>query len=402
MLKSVRVVIVIMIFLVATIAWNILGFATAMRGDKSQKSLRNSVSSLCGSALNQHEPKFIIKNDIKKIIDKKSKKREVEKLKLPSASDIQVDFKLEHRKKGLIWFPIYDCKFTGKYTLENNTKSKQQIILNFKYPAEKATYNDFSIKVDDQLMPLGTEFSQSLKIPFELQAQSKKNITIYYQMRGTNEWLYTPNKLIKNLNMTVSTDFKDIDFLDGSTAPTTLKKSATGCTAQWKATNLISDYGMGIDMPNKLNPGEIVPRITFFAPVCLLFFFVVLATISILRKIDIHPMHYLFTAAGFFAFNLLFAYLVDLINIHIAFGISAVVTLLLVNLYLKGALKERFPSMFAFLAQLVYLILFSYSFFFKGITGLSVAVVSVITLAILMRLTIDVNWSTVFIRNSEK
>ena len=396
MFKSVRVILVIIIFLVATAAWSILGSATLFRGAKSSRELRQSVKSLCGEELTQYEPKFIINSDGKEKLVKK------EQFLKPISNDIKVDFKLEHRKKGLIWFPVYDCKFTGKFTLENKSKIVKKITLDFLYPAEKATYNDFSIKINNQEMPLNIDFSKSLKIPFELAANSKKEVTIYYQMRGTNEWNYLPNKFVNNLDMTVTTDFEKIDFSQGSISPLTLEKSPEGCVAHWKSTTLISDYGIGIVMPNKLNPGEIVPRITFFAPVCLLFFFVILATITILRKIDIHPMHYLFTAAGFFAFNLLFAYFVDLINIHIAFGISALVTLLLVNFYLRGALKENYPTLMVFLAQLVYLILFSYSFFFKGITGLSVAIVSVITLAILMRLTINVNWSTVFIKNSKK
>ena len=397
MLKSIRVILVIIIFFIATIAWNILGFSTSYRGSKSTKELRRSVKSLCGEELTQYEPKFIINKDYSK-----SKIKSKEEYLKPISNTINVDFKLKHRKKGLIWFPVYDCTFTGKYALHNNTKNNQKITLDFLYPASKATYNDFLIKVDDKEMPLNIDFSKSLKIPFELAANSKKTVTIFYKMRGTNQWSYLPNKFVNNLDMTINTDFEKIDFSQGTISPSTLQKSATGCVANWKSKTLISDYGFGIVMPNKLNPGEIVPRITYFAPVCLLFFFVILATITILRKIDIHPMHYLFTAAGFFAFNLLFAYLVDLINIHIAFGISALVTLLLVNLYLKGALKGNFPIVMVFLAQLVYLILFSYSFFFKGITGLSVAIVSVITLAILMRLTINVNWSTVFIKGSKQ
>ena len=48
------------------------------------------------------------------------------------------------------------------------------------------------------------------------------------------------------------------------------------------------------------------------------------------------------------------------------------------------------------LLKLFYLVLFSYSFFFKGITGLTIAIGSVITLAILMRVTANVNWGEVF------
>ena len=43
-----------------------------------------------------------------------------------------------------------------------------------------------------------------------------------------------------------------------------------------------------------------------------------------------------------------------------------------------------------------FLVLFSYSFFVKGITGLTVAIGSVLTLAILMKVTAHVKWAEVF------
>ena len=127
-----------------------------------------------------------------------------------------------------------------------------------------------------------------------------------------------------------------------------------------------------------------------------------MATINILRKINIHPMHYLFVAAGFFAFHLLLAYMVDIINIHIAFIISAVVSVTLVTSYLSTALGGKFPWKLAVAGQLFFLVLFSYSFFWKGLTGLTVSIGAVITLAVLMRVTANVDWNEVFSRPLNK
>lgn len=52
--------------------------------------------------------------------------------------------------------------------------------------------------------------------------------------------------------------------------------------------------------------------------------------------------------------------------------------------------------------QIFFLVLFSYSFFLKGITGLTVAVGSVITLAILMKVTAHVDWDKVFAEDGRK
>jgi hypothetical protein len=49
---------------------------------------------------------------------------------------------------------------------------------------------------------------------------------------------------------------------------------------------------------------------------------------------------------------------------------------------------------------LLYLVLFSYAFFFKGLTGLAVTVGAVVTLFVLMQLTAKVNWRVVFAGNT--
>ncbi|MCP4429523.1 MAG: hypothetical protein GY806_00950, partial [Gammaproteobacteria bacterium] len=103
---------------------------------------------------------------------------------------------------------------------------------------------------------------------------------------------------------------------------------------------------------------------------------------------------------GFFAFHLLFAYTIDLINVHLAFVIASIVSVSMVVSYLSGALGSKFPWKVAAGGQLIYLILFSYSFFIKGMTGLTVTVASIVTLAVLMKITSTTNWNQVFVRQS--
>ena len=52
------------------------------------------------------------------------------------------------------------------------------------------------------------------------------------------------------------------------------------------------------------------------------------------------------------------------------------------------------------LAQLTYLVLFSYAFFFKGFSGLAVTIGSIITLFIVMQLTARIRWSETFAKKS--
>ena len=149
-------------------------------------------------------------------------------------------------------------------------------------------------------------------------------------------------------------------------------------------------------MPEKLQPGPLAGEISFFAPVSLLFFFFVMFLITTLRQIELHPMNYFFLAAAFFSFHLLLAYLADHIGIHLAFAICSAVSVFLLISYLRLVVGIRFAVVEAGLAQFVYLVLFSYAFFFKGFTGLAITIGSILTLFVVMQITGRIRWAEKF------
>ena len=75
--------------------------------------------------------------------------------------------------------------------------------------------------------------------------------------------------------------------------------------------------------------------------------------------------------------------------------VSPAVSLLLVCSYLwrvRGSALARI----GFVAQLAYMVLFSASFFFDGLTGITITIGSIATLALLMMLTARVDWEQIF------
>ena len=198
------------------------------------------------------------------------------------------------------------------------------------------------------------------------------------------------------LNM--HTNFRDIDFPENMLSPTTKQESAKGWDLTWDYRNLISGYEIGMVMPEKLQPGPLAGEISYFAPVSLFFFFFLIFIITTLRGIDLHPMNYFFLAAAFFAFHLLLAYLVDHVSINVAFGICSLVSIFLVVSYLRLVVGLRFAALEAGVAQMIYLVLFSYAFFFKGFTGLAVTIGSILTLFVVMQLTGRIRWEEKFSR----
>jgi inner membrane protein involved in colicin E2 resistance len=192
------------------------------------------------------------------------------------------------------------------------------------------------------------------------------------------------------------TNFKDIDFADDTLSPTSKQLDGRGWQLTWKYSDLVSGFQIGMTMPDKLQPGPLAGEISYFAPVSLFFFFFLMFIITTLRGIDLHPMNYFFLATAFFAFHLLLAYLVDHISIHEAMVIASVVSVTLVVSYLRLVVGIRFAALDAGTAQLIYLVLFSYAFFWKGFTGLAITIISIVTLFAVMQATGRIKWSEKF------
>ena len=194
------------------------------------------------------------------------------------------------------------------------------------------------------------------------------------------------------------TDFDRVDFPPGTMSPTARQRTGEGWELTWRFDSLLTAQRIGMDLPNRLNPGPLAARITYFAPVSLLFFVTVMVILGVLRGHSLHPMNYAFLSAAFFAFHLLLAYLVDHVSIHVSFIAASATSIVLVVTYLRLVAGARFAFVEAGLAQLVFLVLFSYAFFFDGYTGLTVTVGAILTLFVLMQLTARVDWSRALAR----
>jgi inner membrane protein involved in colicin E2 resistance len=135
--------------------------------------------------------------------------------------------------------------------------------------------------------------------------------------------------------------------------------------------------------------------------VSLLFFLTVMVMVGATSGPALHPMHYWFIASAFFSFHLLLAYLVDHVNVHAAFAAAALVSLTLVTSYVRVVAGAGRALTTVAAAQAVFLVLFSYAFFFEGFTGLTITIGAILTLFVLMQMTAHVSWDDVFAGTSD-
>jgi hypothetical protein len=374
-----RIVALVFIFICTTFAWAILGGVTEFRTYEQDGNLRAAVGHLWGTPQQQQAPQAHNAELV--------------------GSHIDVNLKLDHRKKGLLWYSTYRVEFDGEYVIENTGETEKACFFEYTFPSAEGIYDNFRLKIGDEevadLKPRDGKISPS----FTLQPGQVEIVSISYGSQGTDEWWYifgTNISQVRDFSLNMITDFDDIDFPENGISPVMKKKIENGWELSWEYSNLISGIQIGMTMPQKLNPGPFAGRVTLFAPVSLFLFMFLIFIITTVRNINIHPMNYFFVAASFFAFHLLLAYLVDHIEVHLALVVCSIVSIVLVISYMRLVVGSRFAFVEVGLAQFVYLVLFSYAFLLEGYTGLSITICCILTLFVVMQYTARVDWTAQF------
>ncbi len=408
-----RIAAIIFIFICTSVAWVILGGTIFSRTYSLDEIGENRVASTWGAPQVQSPPLASFKQTVEKKQEtvengKKMVRTTQEEISvnLPlDSSKVDVALDLEHRQKGLLWYSTYKVAYAGTYGFQNTSDKDQDVSFVLTFPTANAIYDDLVFSVDGSPVPVSNQQNAATG-SVKLKAGQVAQLAVGYRSQGLNEWRYSfgANNVaqVKNFALKMKTNFKDIDFPDNTLSPSEKHETDNGWELSWSYKNLVSGYQIAMVMPEKLQPGPLAGRISFFAPVSLFFFFFLMLIITTLRGIDLHPMNYFFLAAAFFAFHLLLAYLVDHVSIHLAFGISAIVSVFLVVSYLRLVVGIHFASREAALAQIVYLVMFSYAFFLKGFTGLAITIGSVITLFVAMQVTGRIRWTEKFALKAPK
>lgn len=404
-----RMLSIALIWVGCAIAWMVLGATVLARTEASDHDLRGDVHELWGPELRQSPPTAVYQEartveETETITEgdgtetEKVKRRQVV-TPVPIAlesSDIGVSLELEHRRKGLKWFPTYSIDFRSSYVFENDTDAPRDVTFSFPLQTGSMAYDDFDVVRQGKSVPF--ELTQGTAAwTAHLKPGEQLRYDVGYRTRGTTSWHYDTGSgatgQVRNFSLRLSTNFAEVDFPAGTISPSEHGTTGDRWEGAWRFSSLISSAPIGVELPQRLNPGPLASKITFFAPVSLLFFFFFVAVLAAVQARELHPMHYFLIGCSFFAFHLLFAYLVDHVAVLPSFAISSAVAVLLVVSYAQWFVGWKFALREMGLSQLVYLVLFSYTFFWEGFTGLSVTIGAVLTLFVVMQITGRVNWN---------
>src|SRR5467141_2317498 len=342
-----RIGAIIAIFVCTALAWAILGSTVFYRTYNAESGLSGRVASTWGAPQAQAPPviarewpeeKTVEVEEKGKTTTRMEKQTHSEPVKI-DASRVAATLHIDYRQKGLLWFSTYKVDFDGAYTFQNPSSREEEFAFQLPFPAQQAVYDNVQLLLDDK--PLAVTFSGSQAVArARLAAGAKSVLHAAYRSQGLDSWRYTfarenadgSRKEIsqaRDFHLLVKTDFSGFDFPDNSLSPTEKRQTANGWELEWNYQNLVSGFDIALKMPQKLQPGPLAGRISYFGPVSLFFFFFLVFILSTLRGNDLHPMNYFFLACAFFAFHLLLAYLADHISIHAAFVISSIVSIAL-------------------------------------------------------------------------
>lgn len=382
-----RIFAIAVIFVLAAAAWFFLAGSVRMRSNSTNVRLGDAVGGLWGSAQTQNAPSF----------------RYADGASRPSldlaGSDISSNFNLTQRRKGLLWYSTYVVDFAARYKVQNPLNRPIQTTMTFTFPDSQGTYDGFAVKVDGAEVPVVYQEGRAQAI-FTIAPRATPVVATGYRTNGMERWVYVPSPggagVVRDFHLAMKTDFHGIDYPANGVSPTSTQRTKDGWLLLWSYSSVVSGRPIGLVMPVPPNPGSLVERITVFAPVSLLFFFAALVLLTATNGVKLHPIHYGFLAAAFFAFDLLLAYLADQIDINLAFVIAAATSVALAVGYLFVVVGKSRALVEIALSQLVFLVLFSYSFFFAGLTGLAITIGAVLTLAYFMGKTAHVDWEAVF------
>lgn len=374
------------VFAGISILWLLLGDTVTRRSVAASRKLADQVEGNWGPRLEHGHPAAT---------GRAVHTQETSGSLLPESSKISVGLEFKPRKKGLITHRTYAARFEGVYEWKNPEPVDQQLEIRFTMPGQSTRVDQFELTLDGRVTdeaPADGVVKATLLIP----ANGTKTMTVKYSALGKDAWIYRLGEggKARNFTLTMTTDFTEFNVPVEVESPTSRTRDGAGMTHVWTFPNVTGVEAVGLEVPDFVDAAKVASRMSFFGPLSLGLFFLVLLIAALRMGVHLHLMHFVLLAAACFSFQLLFAYSVDVMPALAAFGVAAAVSMALVATYLRLVAGAAFMRV-AVAAQAAYIVLFNATFFFEGYTGLTLTIMGIVTLGLIMTGTATMDWNSV-------
>lgn len=268
---------------------------------------------------------------------------ELEALPLDS-QEVEVDARMNYRKRGLVYFSGFEFTFRGQYTLRNRREHDIDIV--FVFPIDlaknKILLSGLEFSVDGRPAPIDlADGSDKLVWTGRVAPGRQAAFAIRYQGRGLDSFTYRldPKLPARGLRLAVHiAGGVEFDYAPGVVSAATTRVAADRVSLEWNYASLESGVPLGVILPSERSFDAIVATMlrrswaTF-----LLFLAGTTALAAYHRRLLSIDQAYLLAAAYGFYFVLL-AYLAAFVNFYVAFALSNLVVGALLALNLLRAL----------------------------------------------------------------
>jgi hypothetical protein len=161
---------------------------------------------------------------------------------------------------------LYSVNFLGEYEVKNTIPGTEKFIATIAPPAGFSLLENFVVEQDGQ--KLARNNSGSYEFPLQIASNGTGQLRVLYQAQGTPRWLYkTKGELLSNFNLSIDSNFKNLDVLNGL-LPSRTEKRPDGKTISWTFSDGASvpySFGAGITVSPASQSG-LLPRLLIATP----------------------------------------------------------------------------------------------------------------------------------------
>ncbi|MDE6450837.1 MAG: cell envelope integrity protein CreD, partial [Odoribacter sp.] len=293
---------------------------------------------------------------------------------LPENLDITGNVETEELSRGLYDIVVYKAPLAlkGKFVIPEHLKNTilpediifQQATLNLGISDLRGISEQITVNWGEETLQFNpglpsksiSSSGVSCALPQQKQLQVGDSIafSIQLQLKGSESIQFCPfgNTTQVNLTSNCTTPSFTGDFL-----PENRKVSNSGFTADWKVLNLNRNYpqvftdnqfhrtetfsAFGVNLLLPVQQYQQSMRSVKYASLIIILTFVISFFVEVIQKKNIHPFQYLLVGLGLCLFYTLLIAISEHLGFNLAYLISAVMTVTLLTLYMRGILKIR-------------------------------------------------------------
>lgn len=308
-------------------------------------------------------------------------------------SDVDVNLKMDYRRKGLTYFPTYVTAFKAVYIIKNEAEQEVTASLQLPLPAEESLVWNVEILANGSNEG-STVNSEALSWNGDMYAGEEKEIVVSYAARGLDDFSYSLAKTqgLQDFSLDIEIDGADrIDFPQGALSPSTIVEENNGQYRHltWQFDKVLASPNVTVTLFAKQNISEHVAKLFWYAPFILIAYLVSIYGFLFIKGKSLSLFDYALLSSLYAVFYPFLAYLVSVYDqftiidgLRISFVVITVISLYLYQ-YLLG---WQFALSKGLILQIAFLAFFPFALMSPQLTGFLAVIGMIVILAIVVQL----------------